>query len=125
VLVANLVEMADAEGGWKALDTAALREVLHAATAVGRVAAARRAVELGYAIDADPGPSGRLGQWRIAGVPRDAERVFSKRSAEINDLMDESGYTSRTARGVAARASRKRKDRTAPEQLLAGWQAEL
>ncbi|HVM65352.1 MAG TPA: MobF family relaxase, partial [Acidimicrobiales bacterium] len=125
VLVANLVEMADAWGGWKALDTAAVRDVLHAATAVGRVAAARRAAELGYAIEADPGPSGRLGHWRIAGVPREAEAVFSKRSAEIDALMDESGYTTHRARGVAARASRRRKDHTAPEQLLAGWQAEL
>ena len=125
VLVANLVEMVDAWGGWKALDTAALRDVLHAATAVGRVAAARRAVELGYAIEADAGPSGRLGHWRIAGVPREAEAVFSKRSAEIDALMDESGYATHRARGVAARASRKRKGSTAPEQLLAGWQAEL
>jgi conjugative relaxase-like TrwC/TraI family protein len=125
VLIANLVEMADAWGGWKALDTAALRDLLHAATAVGRMAAARRAVELGYAIEADAGPSGRLGHWRIAGVPKGAEAVFSKRSAEIDALMDESGYTTHRARGVAARASRKRKGQTAPAQLLASWQAEL
>lgn len=34
ILVANLCHMADEKGGWKALDTAALRDILHAATAV-------------------------------------------------------------------------------------------
>src|SRR5215210_6944392 len=53
--------MLDEAGGWKAADTALWREHLHAATAVGRMAAARRAVELGYAVEADAGVSGR---WR-------------------------------------------------------------
>src|SRR5262249_26042769 len=53
VLLANLVEMRDQRGGWKAADTALWREHLHAATMVGRVAAARVGVELGYAIEAD------------------------------------------------------------------------
>src|SRR5215213_440620 len=57
VLVANLVRMADDKGGWKAADTALWREHLHAATMFGRVASAHRAVELGYGIVADPGPS--------------------------------------------------------------------
>jgi len=61
--------MGDERGGWKAPDTTLWREHLHAATMVGRVAAARTAVELGYGIRADPGPSGRLGHWRIAGIP--------------------------------------------------------
>ncbi len=66
--------MADQRGGWKAADTALWREHLHAATMVGRVAAARVAVELGYGIEADPGPSGKLGHWRIAGVPGEVMR---------------------------------------------------
>ncbi|HEX2064405.1 MAG TPA: MobF family relaxase, partial [Acidimicrobiales bacterium] len=60
VLVANVVEMADQAGGWKGLDTAALRDLVHAATAAGRVASAAKAVELGYAIETDHGPSGKL-----------------------------------------------------------------
>src|SRR5262249_32399930 len=76
VLVANLVEMLDERGGWKALDTAGLRDALHAATAVGRQAGAWRAVELGYAIVPDDGRSGRLGQWAIAGVPELAMHIF-------------------------------------------------
>src|SRR5580658_3365298 len=37
VLLANLVEMGDERGGWKAADTTLWREHLHAATMVGRV----------------------------------------------------------------------------------------
>jgi hypothetical protein len=69
VLIANAVAMGDARGGWKGLDTAFLRDHLHAATAVGRMAAAAKAVELGYGIVADPGPSGRLGGGRSPGSP--------------------------------------------------------
>ena len=38
VLIANVVEMRDERGGWKALDTVAVRDHLHAATMVGRLA---------------------------------------------------------------------------------------
>ena len=110
VLVANLVEMADQRGGWKAADTALWREHLHAATMVGRVAAARVAVELGYGIEADPGPSGKLGHWRIAGVPDEVIEVHSKRAAEIDAECARRGETSYQARGVAARTTRQAKD---------------
>src|SRR5262249_18801044 len=83
VLLAHVVEMLDGEGGWKAADTALWREHLHAGTIVGRAAAARSAVELGYAIEPDRGPSGRLGHWRIAGIPDEVLEVHSKRAAEI------------------------------------------
>jgi conjugative relaxase-like TrwC/TraI family protein len=45
VLLANVVEMLDEAGGWKAANTSLWREHLHAATMTGRLAAARRAVE--------------------------------------------------------------------------------
>jgi hypothetical protein len=64
----NVRQQGRVEGG--RADTALWREHLHAATMVGRVAAARVAVELGYAIEADAGPSGRLRHWRIAGFRR-------------------------------------------------------
>ena len=60
------------------------REHLHAATAYGRVCSARVAVELGYGIVADDGPSGRLGHWAIAGIPDAAMELHSKRAAEID-----------------------------------------
>jgi conjugative relaxase-like TrwC/TraI family protein len=60
ILVGNFVHMSDEHGGWKGLNTGLLRDHIHAATAIGRVASAAKAVELGYGIEADPGPSGRL-----------------------------------------------------------------
>jgi hypothetical protein len=79
VLVANVLEMLDTQGGWKAADTALWREHVHAATMVGRHAAARRAVDLRYRIEADTGPSGRLRHWRVAGVPDEVVALHSKR----------------------------------------------
>jgi conjugative relaxase-like TrwC/TraI family protein len=81
ILLANVLHMGDEQGGWKAADTALWREHLHAATMVGRLAAARVAVELGYAIEPDPSPSGRLGHWKVAGVPDEVMEVHSKRAA--------------------------------------------
>lgn len=77
VLIANLTEMLDDRGGWKALDTAGIRDLVHAATMAGRLAAAERAVELGYAIEPDHGPSGKLDHWRIAGIPAEVAERFS------------------------------------------------
>src|SRR5947208_3151402 len=62
------------------LDTTLWREGLHAATMVGRIAAACKAVELGYGIGADMGRSGRLRHWRIARVPDEAIQVHSRRA---------------------------------------------
>lgn len=53
LLVANILRMGDEQGGWKGLDTGLPRDHLHAATAIGRMVAAAKAVELGYAIEAD------------------------------------------------------------------------
>jgi conjugative relaxase-like TrwC/TraI family protein len=69
VLVANVVEMLDDVGGFKGLDSASLRDTVEAATMVGRLHSAARAVSLGYRIEADNGPSGNLRHWRIAGIP--------------------------------------------------------
>ncbi len=125
VLVANVVRMADERAGFKAADTAGLRDQLHAATMVGRVAAAAKAVELGYAIEADPGPSGRLGHWRIAGVPTEVCDAFSTRAAEITAAVSSRGYDSPQARQVAARQTRSIKRHTPPAELMAVWAAQL
>ncbi len=125
ILVANLCRIADAKGGWKALDTAAFRDVLHAATAYGRVASAAKAVELGYAIEPDDGPSGRLGHWRIAGMPEGACELFSKRAAEITAAVESKGYDTYQARQVAARRTRRAKRHAPPADLMARWLGEL
>jgi conjugative relaxase-like TrwC/TraI family protein len=125
VLVANLVRMDDARGGWKAADTALWREHLHAATMVGRVAGARRAVELGYALRPDPGPSGRLGHWAVAGVPEVVMEAHSKRAAEIQAEVERTGHESYRARSVAARTTRDPKGHTAVGELLPRWRSEI
>jgi conjugative relaxase-like TrwC/TraI family protein len=125
VLIANVVRMDDAKGGWKAADTALWREHLHAATMVGRMASARQAVELGYAIVADPGPSGRLGHWAIAGVPEAVMETHSKRAAEIQAEIDATGYDSYQARNVAARTTRDPKRHTPVGELMPRWHGEI
>jgi conjugative relaxase-like TrwC/TraI family protein len=125
VLLANVVEMLDACGGFKGADTALWRDHVHAATIVGRVAAARVAVELGYAIEADPGPSGRLGHWAIAGVPREVIALHSKRSADIDEAIEARGFTTYQARQVAARDTRRQKRHESVDDLLPRWHAEL
>ena len=125
VLLANLVEMGDERGGWKAADTTLWREHLHAATMVGRLAGARAAVLMGYGIEMDPGPSGRLGHWRIAGIPDEVLQLHSKRSAEIDAECELRGEGSYRARGVAARTTRRAKEHEAEGELVGRWRDEL
>ena len=125
VLLANVVQMRDGRGGWKAADTALWREHLHAATMVGRVTAARVAVELGYAIEADVGPSGRLRHWRIAGVPDVVIDIHSKRAAEIDAECRRQGDNSSPAKAVAARTTRQAKPHSVEGELVARWRDEL
>ena len=123
ILVANIVRMVDERGGWKGLDPGLLRDHLHAATAVGRMAAAAKAVELGYAIEADPGQSGRLGGWAIIGIPKEAWEVHATRAAQIDDAVGpEASYRSRA---IAARATRDRKNHDRVEDLVPRWREEL
>lgn len=125
VLIANLTEMLDARGGWRALDTGGLRDLVHAATMVGRHAAAERSVTLGYAIEADPGPSGKLGHWRLTGIPDEGLTLFSKRSAEIDGGTDPDGFDSYRSRGIVARNTRSRKSDSDAPDLWATWRQEL
>ena len=123
VLVANFVRWATKGAAGKALDTGLLRDHLHAATAVGRMAAAAKAVELGYGIEADPGPSGRLGGWAIAGIPKEAWEVHATRSAQIDAAVGpDASYRSRA---MAARATRDQKEHTEVEDLVPRWRDEL
>ena len=92
---------------------------------VGRVAADRAAVELGYAIVADPGPSGKLGHWRIAGIPDEVIEVHSKRAAEIDAECARRGESSYQARGVAARNTRTAKGGQVEADLVGRWRSEL
>jgi conjugative relaxase-like TrwC/TraI family protein len=123
VLLANVIEMRDGLGGYKAPDTAVRRDHLHAATIVWRMAAARVAVSLGYAIEADAGSSGKLGHWRIAGIPDEVLAVHSKRAADIDAAV--AGADTWRARQIAARKTRAVKRHEAVDELLPHWRAEV
>jgi conjugative relaxase-like TrwC/TraI family protein len=125
VLIANVCEMRDVKGGYKALFSAQLRDLTEAATMVGRLHSAAKAIELGYAIEPDPGRSGRARAWRIAGIPTEVCEIFAKRSDQIADYLDELGYKSYRARNVAARRNRPIKRGTGTDQLLPRWSAEF
>ena len=125
VLVLNLVHMLDDKGGYKALDSAALRDMLEAATMVGRLHAAAKAIELGYEIEVDGGKGGRARKWRIAGIPDEVCELFSKRADEITRYLEERGQSSYRARNVAARATRDVKRHTGVDELMPEWHAEL
>ncbi len=89
------------------------------------MASAARAIELGYGIEADDGPSGRLGHWRIAAMSEGACELFSKRAAEITAAVESKGYDTYQARQTAARDTRKTKRHTPPADLMDGWILEL
>jgi conjugative relaxase-like TrwC/TraI family protein len=123
ILVGNFVHMADERGGWKGLNTGLLRDHLHAATAIGRMASAAKAVELRYGIEADPGPSGRLGAWAISGIPKEAWEVHATRTAQIDQAVGrDASYRSRA---VATRATRDPKAHEGAEDLVPRWRQEL
>jgi hypothetical protein len=84
----------------------------------GRLHAAAKAIELGYAIEADHGPSGRLRHSRVHGIPTEVCDIFSKRSDEISEYLAENGQTGYRARGVAARATRATKRFTGVDELM-------
>jgi conjugative relaxase-like TrwC/TraI family protein len=125
VLIANVCEMRDAKGGYKALRSDRLRDLVEPAAMVGRLHSAAKAIELGYAIELDQGRSGRARTWRIAGIPPEVCEIFSKRSDQIGEYLAEMGYTSYRARSVAARRNRPVKRGTGTDQLMPRWISEL
>jgi conjugative relaxase-like TrwC/TraI family protein len=76
VLIANVCEMRDSKGGYKALYSARLRDLVEAAAMVGRLRSATTAIKLGYAIEIDHGRSGRARDWRIVGIPAEVCEIF-------------------------------------------------
>ena len=125
VLVANVVDRLDDLGRFKALDSAFLRGTVEAATMVRRLHAAARAVELGFDIEADDGPSGNLRHWRVTGIPAEVYEVFSKRADEIAEHLAATGQHGYRAAGIAARATRSVKRQTGTDELMPQWHAEL
>jgi conjugative relaxase-like TrwC/TraI family protein len=125
VLIANVCEMRDTRGGYKALYSDRLPDLVEPAAMVGRLRSAATAIELGYAIELDQGRSGRARDWRIVGIPVEVCEIFSKRSDQIAEYLEELGYTGYRARNVAARRNRPVKRGTGTDQLMPRWITEL
>ncbi len=124
-LIGNITGMLDAAGGHKGMRNGMFAGTVEAATMVGRLHSAYIAVKLGYAIEPDPGPSGRLRHWRIKGIPREACEVVSKRSDEIGEYLSDQGYVGYRAANIAARATRDIKRHTGVDELMPRWRQEL
>ncbi|ODU49873.1 MAG: hypothetical protein ABS92_04780 [Thiobacillus sp. SCN 63-374] len=62
--------------------------------------------------------------FRIVGVPETLEKASSKRRAQIEERLAETGYSSAKAAAVAATQTRKAKGPTTRDELFAKWEAE-
>jgi conjugative relaxase-like TrwC/TraI family protein len=124
-LIANVTGMLDGIGGHKGLRNGMFAGTVEAATMVGRLHSAYVAVKLGYAIEPDPGPSGRLRHWCIKGIPQVVCEKMSKRSDEIGEYLSDQGYVGYRAANIAARATRDIKRHTGVDELMPRWIAEL
>jgi conjugative relaxase-like TrwC/TraI family protein len=125
IMIASITEMLDTKGGFKGLFSALVRDFSEAAAMAGRMRSAAKAIEFGYALEWDQGDSGRARDWRIMGIPEGPCDLFSKRSDQIADYVEERGHNSYRARNIAARATRPHKDDTGVDQLMPAWIAEL
>jgi hypothetical protein len=125
VLIANVSWMLDAKAGWKGLYSALLRDLAEAACMAGRMHSAAKATELGYAIELDPGDSGRARDWRIVGIPAEVCDIYSKRRDEIDDYIEEHGLDGYRARNIAAKKTRAVKRFTGVDELMPRWISEL
>src|SRR5439155_1436697 len=90
-----------------------------------RIMDAERDATLSYLEAITMARGGRLGHWRIAGIPDEVLHVHSKRAAEIDAAVAERGYSSYQARNIAARDTREVKRHTPIGELMPRWHGEL
>ncbi len=107
------------DGSYGTLETKPLYEWKMALGAAYRAELAHELRALGYETAADS-----KGSFRIREVPRDLERHFSKRRAQIEAVMNERGTTSAKAAEVAALNTRKAKEPATATTLRATWRSE-
>jgi conjugative relaxase-like TrwC/TraI family protein len=107
------------DGSYGTLETKPLYEWKMALGAAYRAELAHELRALGYETAPDSKSS-----FRISRVPRDLERHFSKRRAQIEAVMNERGTTSAKAAEVAALNTRKAKESASATTLRATWRSE-
>jgi conjugative relaxase-like TrwC/TraI family protein len=106
------------DGSYGTLETKPLYEWKMALGAAYRAELAHELRALGYETATDKG------SFRISQVPRDLERHFSKRRAQIEAVLNERGTTSAKAAEVAALNTRKAKESATATTLRATWRSE-
>jgi conjugative relaxase-like TrwC/TraI family protein len=106
------------DGSHGTLETKPLYEWKMALGAAYRTELAHELRDLGYETAPDKS------SFRVSQVPRDLERHFSKRRAQIEAVMNERGTTSAKAAEVAALNTRKAKESATARTLRATWRNE-
>jgi conjugative relaxase-like TrwC/TraI family protein len=106
------------DGSHGTLETKPLYEWKMALGAAYRAELAHELRALGYETAADKS------SFRVSQVPRDLERHFSKRRAQIEAVMNERGTTTAKAAEVAALNTRKAKESATATTLRATWRSE-
>ena len=107
------------DGAFGTLETRPLYDWKMALGAAYRAELAHALRAQGYAVSPDS-----KGSFRLADVPRDLERHFSKRRVQIEAALAERGTTSARAAEVAALDTRKPKEAATATSLRATWRAE-
>jgi len=115
--VMNVGERAD--GSYGTLETKPLYQWKMALGAAYRAELAEGLRALGYEIAPDS-----KGSVRLKDMPREIEKHFSKRRAQIETVMAERGTTSAKAAELAALDTRKAKDAAGASTLRARWREE-
>ncbi len=104
------------DGTTGTLDGKPMMEWKMATGALYRAELAAQMQRLGFAVEKD------ADSFRLSAVGKDAEREFSKRSAQIREYMAEHGMSTYKQAKSAALATRKAKDHSAdPEALREQW----
>jgi Ti-type conjugative transfer relaxase TraA len=107
------------DGSYGTLETKPLYQWKMALGAAYRAELAQGLRALGY----ETAPDSK-GSFRLSHVPRNLERHFSKRRAQIEAVMNERGTTSAKAAEVAALNTRKAKESSSATTLRATWRSE-
>lgn len=106
------------DGKWRTLETGDLYRHKMLIGAIYRAELAKQLKSAGYEIEADEK------SFRIAGVSKEAEKMFSKRSEDIKKAVEEYGSFSAQAKAAATLATRPDKQETTPDLVKPLWQAQ-
>ncbi len=114
-LTMNLGQRAD--GSWGAVEFADVFKHKMLLGAVYRAALAERMQQLGFQVEPD-----QKGTFRVAGMPADVEREFSRRRQQIEQALAEAGQAGGKASEIANKDTRRGKELADAPALHEQWQ---